>query len=92
MAPTTTQEQSMRRTTSYEGTRRTCQLKALRVMVCHLRKVGKEGTCQMSGATVANKWGTTLTAQNVPTTRQIQIETMNPAMRQTRQHHREGLE
>ena len=70
----------MRRTTSYEGARRTCRLKALRVMVCHLRKVGNDRTCQMSGATVANKWGTTPTAQNVPTTRQIQIKTMNPAM------------
>ena len=92
MALTTTQEWSMRRTTSYEGVRRTCRLKALRVMVCHLHKVGNDGTHQMSGATVANKWGTMLTAQNVPTTRQIQIKTMNLAMRRTRKHHREGLE
>ena len=92
MGLTTTQEWSMRRTTSYKGKRRTCWLKALRVMVCHLRKVGNNGTRQMSGAIVANKWGTTLTAQNVPTTMQIQIKTMNQAMQRRRQHHREGLE
>ena len=80
MALTTTQERSMRHTTSYEGARRTCWLKALRVMVCHLCKVGNDGTHQMSGAIVANKWGTMLIAQNVLTTRQIQIKTMNPAM------------
>ena len=71
MALTTTQEWSMRCTTSYEDARRNCRLKSLKVMVCHLHKVGNDGTRQMSCATVANKWGTLQTAQSVPTTRQI---------------------
>ena len=47
MAPTTTQERCMKCTTSYEGAKRTCRPKALRVMVCHLRRVGNDEICQM---------------------------------------------
>ena len=85
-----TQEQSTRRTISYDDVRRTRQLKGLRATVCRLRRVGNDETHQMCDVTVANRWGITPTAQNAPTTSRAQTKTRNLAVQQARQHPQAG--
>ena len=65
---------------------------ASKVMVCHLHKMGSGRTYQMFGAIVVNKWDTTQTHQNVPTTNQGQTRIMNQVMGTAVEHHKVGVE
>ena len=76
MVVITTPGLSMRHTTFSGGVKKKLQPMALRVMGCHLHKVGSSGTYPVFDVTVANKWDTTLTCQSAQTTSQVKTKTM----------------
>ena len=91
MEATTTPELFMRHTTSSKDMKRKHQSMALKVMVCHLHKVGSGRTHQIFGVIVVNKWDTTRTHQNVPTINQVKTKTTNQAMGTAAGPHKVGV-
>ena len=82
----------MRHTTSYDDARRTYQLLVLKAMVCCLPKMDNDGTCQMSGVTVVNKWDIMQTHQNAPTTNHTQTKATSQMTPIVREHHKVEME